>query len=76
MRLTPRHTKSDRTSAAVVQVAWLVLLVVAGHWFATPTMSAPLEELQTAAQVRRLTTQQADLHYPGAAAGSRDFFRR
>ena len=49
---------------AASQTASLILLITGAGWLRAPAANPPLEELRTAEQIRRLSTQQADLRYP------------
>jgi PAS domain S-box-containing protein len=55
-------------------IASVVLLITVGGWLQVFADNPPLEELRTAEQVRRLSTQQADLHYPVRLRGVVTFF--
>ena len=50
--------------AAAVQTAALALLVSAVGCLPSVAADSPLKEMRTADEIRRLSTQQADLHYP------------
>ncbi|MGC9940822.1 MAG: PAS domain-containing sensor histidine kinase [Verrucomicrobiota bacterium] len=57
-----------------IQPALLILLITVGGSFRAAADSPPLGELRTAEQVRRLSAQQADLHYPVRLRGVVTFF--
>ncbi len=52
----------------------LIWLIIAVGQFAAAAASPLLEEIRTAEQVRRLSTQQADLHYPVRLRGIITYF--
>jgi len=74
MRFRIGPTKSTGTLAVAGHIASLVLLIMVGGWLQAFADNPPLEELRTAEQVRRLSTQQADLHYPVQLQGVVTFF--
>lgn len=74
MRLTIGQTRSGGPLAAAGQAASVVLLITTTGCLQAIAGDPPLEELHTAAQVRRLTTQQADFHYPVRLRGVVTFF--
>ncbi len=57
-----------------VKTAALMLLITALGWLRTMAADTPLEEMRTAEQIRRLSTQQADLGYPVRLRGVITFF--
>ena len=74
MRFTIGQTRSFGPLAVAGRTASLVLLVSVMGWPRATAADPPLEELRTAAQVRRLSAQQADLHYPVRLRGVVTFF--
>ncbi len=54
--------------------ASLVWLILTTGWIQAVADNSPLGELRTAEQVRRLSTQQADLHYPVRLRGIITYF--
>ena len=74
MPFKPGHTDSAGTPTRGVKTAALVLLVLTLGWLRTTAAEAQLQEMRTAEQIRRLSTQQADLGYPVRLRGVVTFF--
>jgi len=69
-----RAAKTVKTSTVAVQTAALIFSIsIIGRLRATAA-DAPLQEMRTAEQIRRLSSQQADLHYPVKLRGVVTFF--
>ena len=70
-----RHkARSVRTLAVTGQIASLILFITTISWHRATAADAPLEELRTAEQIRRLSAQQADLRQPVRLRGVVTFF--
>jgi PAS domain S-box-containing protein len=74
MRFAIGFEKPARTLTMAGQTASLALLIIFLSRLWVMADIPPLEELRTAEQVRRLSTQQADLHYPVRLRGVVTFF--
>jgi PAS domain S-box-containing protein len=74
MRFTTGLVKPRGIITIAGRTASLVLLIITIGWLRAIADNSPLEELRTAEQVRRLSTQQADLHYPVRLRGVVTFF--
>lgn len=74
MRLNNGPARFRDTLSVGGRTALLVLLVTAAGWLRSFAGNPPLEELRTAEQIRRLSTQQADLHYPVRLRGVITYF--
>ena len=64
MRSVIGQTRIGKTFAAAGQTASLILLVSAAGYLRALAADAPLKEMRTAEEIRRLSTQQADRHFP------------
>ena len=51
-----------------------MLLIATGAWGQAVAAETPLEEMHTAEQIRRLSTRQADRHYPVRLRGVVTYF--
>ena len=58
------QTRFGRPFAAAGQAAALLLLIFTFGWLRATAADTPLEEIQTAEQIRQMSSQQAELHYP------------
>ena len=73
MRFITGQARSASTLPAAGRAALLILLITA-LFALRAAASPPLEEMRTAEQIRRLSTQQADLRYPVRLRGVVTFF--
>jgi PAS domain S-box-containing protein len=74
MRFTIGQTGTVGPLAVAGRTLSLVLLITTIGWHRATAADSPLEELQTAEQVRRLSAQQADLRYPVRLRGVVTYF--
>jgi len=74
MRCEIGQINSVRTRALLGQTALWIMLITTSSWQLAAAADPPLEELRTADQIRRLSTQQADLRYPVRLRGVVTFF--
>jgi PAS domain S-box-containing protein len=64
MRFKLGQAKSARIPTMAVKTAALMFVITVLGWLRAMAADPPLEEMRTAEQIRRLSTQQAELHYP------------
>lgn len=69
-----RKARSETAPAVAAQTAALILFLTIAGWLRASAADAPLQEMRTAEQIRRLSSQQADLHYPVKLRGVVTFF--
>ncbi len=74
MKFNFHSAKSVKTPNVAVPTASLILFIIVIGWLRANAAAAPLEVMRSAAQIRRLSTQQADLHYPVRLRGVVTFF--
>lgn len=74
MRFTIGQKRLGRTLGVAGQTTSLILLITCVGWLRAKAANPPLEELRTAEQIRRLSTEQADLRYPVRLRGVITFF--
>ncbi len=74
MKISKGPAKCSGALPVAGRIVVLVFLVTAMGWLRSFADNPPLGELRTAEQIRRLSTQQADLHYPVRLRGVITYF--
>lgn len=74
MSSTTGRQKLFRALGGAGQTTSLILLILCASWLRVQAANPPLEELRTAEQIRRLSTEQADLRYPVRLRGVITYF--
>jgi|SRR5665213_2397080 len=69
-----RAAKTVKIPTVTIQTAVLIFVVSIMGWLRAPAADAPLDVIRTAEQIRRLSSQQADLHYPVKLRGVITYF--